>query len=241
MARPWEKYQRGGNGIFQLPPDEQEQAQINSARVNTAGKATENRIADATAGDAIAKARADRLRAEAEARQAAELESFRRAHGGMTPEQWTTAQNANREQAQRRAPLDALNSQLRRTWDLYQQGPGSTKPWSASALADFNPWSESNSKFDVAGAGLGEMGRSAFRIPGQGDQAVKEMEAFIKANQPSASDTDAAIREKLSNIERRMGAQYKAMGVPYKPYRPKGAPKSAPRKSSGWSIQRIDD
>lgn len=146
-------------------------------------------------------------------------------------------QQSQRERALARAPLDALNDQLRRAWDLYAQGPGATPAWSARSLADFNPYSETNSRFNAAAAGIGEMGRGAFRVPGQGSQSDKELQAFIEANQPSASDTDAKIREKLGNLERRLGAQYRALGVDYKPYRPGTKPKgppvtaSAPRKA----------
>lgn len=137
-------------------------------------------------------------------------------------------QQSQRERALARAPLDALNDQLRRTWDLYSKGPGATPAWSASSLADFNPYSDANSRFNAAAAGIGEMGRGAFRVPGQGSQSDKELQAFIEANQPSASDTDAKIREKLGNLERRLGAQYRALGVDYKPYRPGTKPKGPP-------------
>lgn len=148
-------------------------------------------------------------------------------------------QQSERDRAAARAPLDALNQQLRRTWDLYAQGPGSTPAWSPSALMDFNPLSDVNSRFNAAAAGIGEIGRNAFRTPGQGSQSDKELSAFIEANQPTASDTDAKIQEKLGNLERRLGAQYRAYGIPYQPYRPKpaptkrGAPPTAPKKSGG--------
>lgn len=138
---------------------------------------------------------------------------------------------AERERALARAPMDSLNNQLRRVWDLYADGPGSTPAWSPASLADFNPYSDKNSKFNAAAAGIGEIGRNAFRTPGQGAQSDKELQAFIDANQPKASDTDAAIREKLGNLERRLGSQYKALGVPYQPYQPRSL-KPPPRKQT---------
>lgn len=154
----------------------------------------------------------------------------------------SAAQRANqiseRDRQARVTPLNALNNQIRRVWDLYQQGPGATK--GIRGAMDYLP-TPGNRAFDTAGAGLAEIGLNAFRTPGVGSQSDKELKAFVEANRPSASDYDEQIREKLSNLENRLGEAYKGYGVPYKPYRP-GAPRSAqgaPRKQPqarflGW-------
>lgn len=148
------------------------------------------------------------------------------------------AQIAERDRNAKIAPLNALNNQLHRTWDLYAKGPGATK--GLSGLADYLPGalSEENGRFNTAGAGLAEIGLNAFRTPGVGSQSDKELKAFVEANRPSASDRDGQIEEKLGNLENRLREQYRAYGVPYQPYRP-GQRAAPPRKQAtarflGW-------
>lgn len=218
MPTPWERRQAQQAGIPIGPQDPAMRYEAPQAEADLQAKRTSTAK---TAQDLQLDPRRLAIQERAAAQKDQELAQAR--------------QTAERERALARAPLDALNQQLRRTWDLYAQGPGSTQPWSPSALMDFNLLSDSNSKFDAAAAGIGEIGRNAFRTPGQGSQSDRELAAFIEANQPKASDTDAKIQEKLGNLERRLGAQYNALGVPYKPYRPqvknKTAPASAPRKA----------
>jgi hypothetical protein len=139
--------------------------------------------------------------------------------------QQRAAEVSQRERDAKLGQLRALEGQLRRTWDLYSRGPGSTK--GLGAIADYLP-SQTNSRFNTAGAGLGETGFAAFRVPGSGPQSDNELRQFIEANRPSADDFDGKIEEKLGNIERRLAETYKPYGVKYKPYRPGRTP--PPRK-----------
>jgi hypothetical protein len=104
----------------------------------------------------------------------------------------------------------ALEKQLGRIQELYEQGPGRTS--GVGAIADYLP-SDVNSAFDSAGAGLSEVGLAAFRVPGAGSQSDAELRQFIAANTPRASDRDSAIREKLANLQRRLEATKQAWGV----------------------------
>jgi len=107
--------------------------------------------------------------------------------------------------------LTALEAQIKRVEDLFQKGPGSTSGiWS---LEDYFPTGE-NQAFNSAAAGLGELGRAAFRIEGSGDQNAAELQQFIDANKPSASDNDAAIREKLRNLKERARITREALAQP---------------------------
>lgn len=132
----------------------------------------------------------------------------------------------------RLANLKALEAQIARVGQLYQQGPGATS--GLSGLLDYLPTNQ-NKQFDAAGAGLGEMGLAAFRVPGVGSQSDAELRAFIEANRPSASDRDPQIEEKLRNLQTRLGANYQSLGVPFRPqqFKKKKATKPA---DDGWSI-----
>lgn len=143
-------------------------------------------------------------------------------------------QVSERDRNARLGTLNALNNQLRTTWNLYSQGPGATK--GLAGLADYLP-TPGNKRFDSAGAGLAEIGLNAFRTPGVGSQSDKELKAFVEANRPSSGDYDEQIEQKLQNLENRLGEAYRAYGVQYKPYRPKRTPpprKQPSAKFLGW-------
>lgn len=125
----------------------------------------------------------------------------------MTPQQQQQLTN-------RLATLGALRNQIATVADMYRKGPGATK--GLGGLYDYLP-TPSNKAFDSAGAGLGELGLAAFRVPGVGAQSDAELRAFVDANRPSSSDYDASIEQKLSNLQNRLAASYQAMGKKYQP------------------------
>lgn len=137
-------------------------------------------------------------------------------------------QRFNAERAARLAQLNALQKQLRTSWDAFAKGPGATK--GMAGLADYNPFSDDNARFDAASAGLAEVGLNAFRTPGVGSQSEKELKQFVQANRPQSSDKDAEAIQKFQNLENRLSATYDSMGVDYQPYRPDGfgAPAGGP-------------
>jgi hypothetical protein len=150
----------------------------------------------------VQKAQADAAKAQAEARE----------KSGLDP--------------QKLANIRAAQSQIDRLNNLFVKGPGATK--GISSLLDFLP-SSSNAQFDTAGAGLGEVGLAAFRVPGVGSQSDAELRAFVDANRPRASDFDARIKEKLRNLQSRLDQTYSAYGMK----RQSGAP--AKRKVINFS------
>lgn len=219
MAGPWDKYKPAGVAI---PIGPQDPLKMPLAQADLAGKQIQ--AASTAQGMAVERQRLalDQSRAGLETTKAQmEREAAMRAQA-----------EKERERRMAFAPMQALNSQMRRTWDTYAAGPGATEPNTLGALADFNPYSAPNSQFNAAAAGLGQQGLAAFRVPGSGSQSDTELKAFIAANQPSAGDTDASIKEKMANIERRMGPIYAANGFPFKPYRP--MPKAAPKAGGGY-------
>lgn len=123
---------------------------------------------------------------------------------------------------QKVANIRAAQAQIDRLNKLFMNGPGSTK--GVSSLLDFLP-SSSNAQFDTAGAGLGEVGLAAFRVPGVGSQSDAELRAFVDANRPRASDFDSRIKEKLHNLQSRLDQTYSAYGMK------RQVPKNAPRKT----------
>lgn len=103
-----------------------------------------------------------------------------------------------------------LEAQLARVEELYRAGPGTTSGvW---GIMDRFP-TAANEAFDTAAAGLADVGKAAFRVPGSGDQNAQEVEQFIAANMPRASDNDAKIEEKIRNLRTRLETTYETLGV----------------------------
>ncbi len=137
----------------------------------------------------VKKAQADAAKAQAEATKA-------KMEGGLDP--------------QKLANIRAVQSQIDRLGELYMAGPGKTK--GLAGILDYIPTGK-NAQFDTAGAGLGEVGLAAFRVPGVGSQSDTELRAFIDANRPSSWDQDARIKEKMRNLQNRLDQTYSAYGI----------------------------
>lgn len=162
------------------------QADIGKTQAGTA-QTQQQTAQDAALFEAVKrKAYADAAKAEAEAKQSSGLDR------------------------QKLANIRAAQSQIDRIGQLYRKGPGSTK--GLSGILDYLPTAV-NKQFDTAGAGLGEVGLAAFRVPGVGAQSDAELRAFIDANRPSAADYDAQIQEKLRNLQNRLNQTYQAYGL----------------------------
>jgi hypothetical protein len=167
--------------------------------------------------------------AEASAREAAQRSTIAYQTQQAIAEAAAKAKIAQEAEAKKASALDpqkvanlrAAQAQINRLNTLFAKGPGSTKGF--SSLLDFLP-SAKNAQFDTAGAGLGEVGLAAFRVPGVGSQSDAELRAFIAANRPSASDFDARIKEKLLNLQSRLNQTYSAYGIK-RQQKAKSAPK----------------
>jgi hypothetical protein len=193
MAGPWERYQSAGGaqpGLQRVGPANtmrplQEQgAQLGNQRASQQIAADTQLIPLQ-----VQKARADAARAQAESKKAA-LDT------GLDP--------------QKMANIRAAQASVDRVRNLFIKGPGATK--GISSLLDFLP-SATNAQFDTAGAGLGEVGLAAFRVPGVGTQTDADLRAFVDANRPRASDFDARTKEKLRNLQSRLDQTYAAYKI----------------------------
>lgn len=192
--------QQGRGGIYTLPQTPKQAVEIQSAQTNIAGNQIKNQIDAATAGDQIAKARADARKAELEARKAeADL-----ARGGLTADQVA-------ERTAKITQFNALVSQINRVQQLYDQSVGKTK--GLKGLMDYLP-SDANARFDAAGAALSQQGLGAFRIPGTGTVSDRDAIMFDRANLPTADTRDSAIEEQLRGLRSRLEQEYAARGLP---------------------------
>lgn len=213
MAGPWEKYRSGTTGIPIGP-------QVDPMQVRQADRMDRTESRSANTDQARLANEAERLRL---AQQAQRDAAVARQQAQMGVKQARDSRISN---------LNALAQQINRVDQLYKTGVGATK--GIAGALDYLP-TPGNKKFDAAGAGLAEMGLSAFRVPGVGSQSDKELKAFVEANRPMASDYDEAIQEKLRNLKTRLREAYKPFGVDYGGSKPAGQ-----KPQGGWKIERLD-
>lgn len=163
------------------------------AQADAAAASAQARIAEASANVANAKNGADLQKAQLE------LEKLK-------------LELAN-TQSGKGSALDALQAQVDRVGELYRQNlKGGVPNAINSVIPDmFQP---GKSQFETAGQGLANPFMSAFRVPGAGSQSDTELRQFIEANVPGQGDNDAAIEEKLRNIQTRIDAERGKAGKP---------------------------
>lgn len=104
---------------------------------------------------------------------------------------------------EKRKAIEALQQQLDRVSELYRakiQGGMPNPIWGHMPTG-------SNTSFDSAAAGLVGPYQSAFRVPGVGSQSDTELKQFQEGGVPKSTDTDAAIAEKIANLQRRIDTE----------------------------------
>lgn len=106
---------------------------------------------------------------------------------------------------------NSVIAQIDRLYELYNDGIGKTE--GIAGILDYLP-TETNAVFDTAGAALGDQGNAAFKVPGMGAQSDADAARFVAANQPMASDKDAAALEKLRALRQRLESNMQAVGLP---------------------------
>lgn len=163
-----------------------------------------------------------------EARDQALFELNKRKLAAEASKAEAEAKTAGGLDKQKLANIRAAQGQVDRVRRLFEQGPAKTK--GLSGILDLLPGGV-NSRMKTAGAGLGEVGLAAFRVPGVGGQSDAELRAFIDANRPSPTDLDVTVEEKLNNLQNRLNEVYSSYNVK----RPGAA------ANDGWKIERIED
>lgn len=120
--------------------------------------------------------------------------------------------NESAGSGQKLANLKTLQAQIARVRELHESATKGGMPnWFNRFVPDFV--NSELGQFDTAGAGMGEVGMAAFRVPGAGSQSDTELLKFVSANEPRSTDSDATIEEKLRTVETRLNNSLRAMGV----------------------------
>lgn len=113
----------------------------------------------------------------------------------------------------KRAMLNSAVTQLKEVERLYNANLKDEAFGILSSIAEYFP-SDDNAAFNTAAAGLSEIGRAAFRVPGQGSQSDFEAKEFAAANKPASGDRDVAIEGKIATMKNRIESILQAYGEP---------------------------
>lgn len=153
------------------------------------------------------KSRADLANAPYNTRKAAAEARAAEASAAKTEREAKTGDSDLRDRISR---LNQLGAQINRVQDLYGEGVGQTT--GLGGLLDYLP-SNTNARFDAAGAALSQQGLAAFRVPGTGTVSDRDAMMFDRANLPTASTRDAAIEEQLRGLRSRIDQERQSLGV----------------------------
>jgi len=211
MAAPWEKYK---NPAANYGPDpakvreiqmREEDQQMQREAASRAAAAQEQANALAQAKFAYEQSKGQELKLPTGYRMKADGSGAELIPGVAAP-----GANAKGDPGKAGAYKSVIQ-QIDRLYELYNQGIGSTE--GVAGILDYLP-TEANAMFDTAGAALGDQGNAAFKVPGMGAQSDADAARFVAANQPMASDRDAAALEKLRALRQRLEANMQAQGLP---------------------------
>lgn len=147
--------------------------------------------------------------------------------------------------AQRNAAIQALHNsqilqqQIDNIRSQYSKGPGQTK--GIKGVFDYNPLSQTNTNFDVAGSAPRGLVGQALGFTGGQLNTPQEAAAAVGPYLPKASDYDSTIVQKIQNLQD-LADQYRQLaiqqigGVPDQygnVAHPSGAPVAAPNAAGG--------
>jgi hypothetical protein len=195
----------GPQGVQTRPADpripfqlQQERNQAAASQYAPSKAQADTAIAQANAGSAGVVAQAEAAKAQADAAKAqAELAKLREEQKKVDPKSGAYL---------------ALQTQIDRVNELYLNSiKGGAPNVLNSVIPDF--LQSDKEAFDTAAQGLVNPFMAAFKVPGQGSQSDTELKQFLQANTPQQGDSDAAIEEKIRNIQTRLDAEKPPEGV----------------------------
>ena len=184
----------------QMPADPTFQYEGPQASATLTKTQLDNKVTEATLPYALRKAAADAAAAEAAAEAAA-------AKAGQAGPESETQLKAGATAGDLRTMMQTINElQTLYNQNLAGQGP-------LQSIGEYFP-SNANDRINTLSAGLGQLGMSAFRVPGSGEQSDRELANFIDANQPSTWNRDSGFIGKLDNLRRRAENRLQELGQP---------------------------
>lgn len=104
-----------------------------------------------------------------------------------------------------RSQVATIGKQINRVEQLYNRSLKGVEPWRVAreyfpSIAPTSSVSKDVKRFNSAASQLFSLASQITRIPGEGDQNMREFLQKLEAYKPSSDDTDAAIEEKIRGL-----------------------------------------
>lgn len=104
-----------------------------------------------------------------------------------------------------RSQVATIGKQINRVEQLYNRSLKGVEPWRVAreyfpSIAPTSSVSKDVKRFNSAASQLFSLASQITRIPGEGDQNMREFSQKLEAYKPSSDDTDAAIEEKIRGL-----------------------------------------
>lgn len=104
-----------------------------------------------------------------------------------------------------RSQVSTIDKQIDRVEQLYNRSLKGIEPWRVAreyfpSIAPTSSVSKDVKRFNSAASQLFSLASQITRIPGEGDQNMREFLQKLEAYKPSSDDTDAAVEEKIRGL-----------------------------------------
>lgn len=104
-----------------------------------------------------------------------------------------------------RSQVSTIGKQIDRVEQLYNRSLKGIEPWRVvreylPSIAPTSSVSKDVKRFNSAASQLFSLASQITRIPGEGDQNMREFLQKLEAYKPSSDDTDAAVEEKIRGL-----------------------------------------
>jgi hypothetical protein len=104
-----------------------------------------------------------------------------------------------------RSQVATIGKQIDRVEQIYNRSLKGVEPWRVAreyfpSIAPTSSVSKDVKRFNTAASQLFSLASQITRIPGEGDQNMREFMQKLEAYKPSSDDTDASVEEKIRGL-----------------------------------------
>ncbi len=104
-----------------------------------------------------------------------------------------------------RSQVATIGKQIDRVEQIYNRSLKGVEPWRVAreyfpSIAPTSSVSKDVKRFNTAASQLFSLASQITRIPGEGDQNMREFMQKLEAYKPSSGDTDASVEEKIRGL-----------------------------------------
>ena len=138
-----------------------------------------------------------------------------------------------------RSQVATIGKQIDRVEQIYNRSLKGVEPWRVAreyfpSIAPTSSVSKDVKRFNTAASQLFSLASQITRIPGEGDQNMREFLQKLEAYKPSSDDTDASVEEKIRGLRSLIDERRSFLDARISEVRP---PKSAAMRAAQAAIR----